>query len=71
MADYSALQTLWATLPPDDSTDQKLAAVNAMTVAVPPELRTIKDEVAEVVPLPTRSSRAAGAVDPRPTLPFP
>jgi hypothetical protein len=36
MADYSALQTLWATLPPDNTTDQNLAAVNAMTVAVPP-----------------------------------
>ena len=35
MTDYTALQTLWATLPAGDTTAQKLAAVNGMTVAGP------------------------------------
>jgi hypothetical protein len=33
MSYYDALVSLWATLPAGDTTDQKLAAVNAMTVA--------------------------------------
>ncbi len=35
MAYYTALQTIWATLPSTDTTAQKLAAVNAMTVDGP------------------------------------
>ena len=35
MAYYDALTALWATLPAGDTTAQKLAAVNAMTVAGP------------------------------------
>jgi hypothetical protein len=35
MAYYDALKATWATLPSSDSTAQKLAAINAMTVAGP------------------------------------
>jgi len=35
MAYYDALKALWATLPAGDTTAQKLAAVNAVTVAGP------------------------------------
>jgi len=35
MTDYTALASLWATLPAGDTTEQKLAAVNAMSVAGP------------------------------------
>src|SRR6185437_7705581 len=70
MAYYDALKTQWATLPAGDTTSQKLAAINALTVAGPNidvQPSAVKGKLLLLGAYFSLKSFAAGAVNGNPT----